>query len=1117
MLRQDQKPAESILGYQIRERIGAGGYGEVWVAEAPGGLPKAVKLVFGYHDENRAQRELKALNRIKEVRHPFLLSLERIDIVDGRLVVVTELAEKCLKDRFQECVTSGLPGIPREELLGYIGDAAEALDFISNAHSLQHLDIKPENLLLLGGHVKVADFGLVKDIHDGTQSLMAGLTPMYAPPELFDGKPSRSSDQYSLAIVFQEMLTGVRPFPGTTAAQLAAQHLHGTPQLASLPQADQSTVRRALAKSPSARFADCRSFASELKRREVKRPMRVRSPRADETDEGREKGETPDATLVPGSDEAIRAKCVEQKLSPVEFDVEESTFRPVLFLGVGETATNVLRQLKRTLQQRLGDSASLPAIRILCVDTDVASLDQATRGNDLSCLDHRETLAIPLRGARDYRGKADAHLNWLSRRWIYNVPRSGQTECLRPLGRLAFVDHHEAVFSRLLELIEVISEPQSVKATAEVVGLPRSELGPRVFIVTSISGGVGSGMVADLAYAVRTVLAEAGCKNSEVIGLLSYSTGRVGSRRGLTVANAFSCLSELHHFSQAAGFPGDPSCDLPAFAETQPFDGMYLLDLGCDPLPDEYDAAASTLAEYLYLSSATPCADYFEACRIADDPGDGKLVARTLGLFQSSFSEGDLLSLPTSIMSRQLIAQWLEELDSETVREQVRTLVGMEFEERRLDPQMLTHSFETNVREALGYEIREAVQTGIQPLVEQAEELIRQHGGQVVMQRLVDAVDQALQPRYVRNRILFGSKEQDVQAAVIQTIVEDAAQSIVEAVCDKFDRPGARLSFSECFHRLCGERLRSSREQLAATCEAVQREINRIEARIVAWERDRDAAQSGSVDPARELDDLMRQYGAARFAIWIAEAVKQILAKVEHSIDEYGTCLHDFRQSLKSVQQFYQTSIEERERRVAMQSWGPDGLIASLVYRHLTLRLPALTSRLGKLFYRDYIEPLGGLGGLLENCRNDWKHDFEQAVDRAARGVAVEVLGETDLDEMFAEAVLDDATLAEWTVQSLAAAVPHLLTTCGGNSRVAVAIPKGSGPGRLAKAFCDSVEDKPFYLPATQADVAICYEVGMISPTQVAATLIHSCPESVDLVKRIHTRIDVDWEPIINL
>jgi serine/threonine protein kinase len=258
--------AEPIPGYRMRERIGAGGYGEVWTADAPGGLVKAIKFVYGFLNEDRASRELKALNRIKTVRHPFLLSLERIEIVDGQLLIVTELAEASLKERFDGYRASGLPGIPRDELIRYMRDTADVLDFMNEEHSLQHLDIKPENLLVLAGRVKVADFGLVKDIHDATASLMGGLTPLYAPPEVFDGRPSRRSDQYSLAIVYQEMLTGELPFPGTTAMQLARQHMQARPRLSSLPEHDQEIVARALSKAPVDRFANCRELIDALAR-----------------------------------------------------------------------------------------------------------------------------------------------------------------------------------------------------------------------------------------------------------------------------------------------------------------------------------------------------------------------------------------------------------------------------------------------------------------------------------------------------------------------------------------------------------------------------------------------------------------------------------------------------------------------------------------------------------------------------------------------------------------------------------------------------------------------------------------------------------------------------------
>ncbi|MBA4190762.1 MAG: hypothetical protein C0467_22480 [Planctomycetaceae bacterium] len=262
--------AEPLPGYRLIEPLGRGGFGEVWKCEAPGGLHKAVKFVAGGASEDgqgerRFAQELEAFQQIKAIRHPFLLTLERVEIVGGELIMVMELADRQLQDRFRECRTCGLPGIPRDELLAYFADGAEALDMISAKYGLQHLDVKPANLFLVAGHVKVGDYGLVARLDpDGPASGNRGLTPKYVAPEALRGDPSNRSDQYSLALVYQELLTGTFPYNGRTAQQIMLQHVSSKPDLTPLPAGDQPIVAQALSKDPEQRFSSCLAFVQAL-------------------------------------------------------------------------------------------------------------------------------------------------------------------------------------------------------------------------------------------------------------------------------------------------------------------------------------------------------------------------------------------------------------------------------------------------------------------------------------------------------------------------------------------------------------------------------------------------------------------------------------------------------------------------------------------------------------------------------------------------------------------------------------------------------------------------------------------------------------------------------------
>ena len=597
---------EPIPGYVLQERLGAGGFGEVWKSLAPGGLFKAVKFVYGRLDDVRAVRELKSLEQIKEVRHPFLLSLERIEVIDGHLVIVTELADASLRDRFEQCCEMGMTGIPRKELLVYLRDTADALDYLCNSKAVQHLDVKPENLLLVGNRIKVADFGLLRDIRETAASLTS-LTPTYSAPEVFDGRTNRQSDQYSLAIVFQEMLTGVLPFDGRTPAQLAAQHVNCEPDLTSLSPADRFAIARALNKDPSKRFESCGEFANCLidptanvtgllpsqpkarKRRVSRNNEREVSQNEKSSHDGHTRIVTPpEITYLPA----------------IPLPSESPSYRPTLFIGIGGTGARVLRHLRRRFTYRFGGGQAAPALQMLLLDTDVDALKVATRGDEDSALSSEETLLLRLREPQTYR-ESMADLASVSRRWIYNIPRSRRTEGLRSLGRIALLDHAKSVLDRLKWAVATATDRQSIDESSRNTGEDFHHESPRVFVIASIAGGTGSGMALEVGYAIRQVLTELALGDHDVCGVLAHSTRESTKARGLAAASAYACLNELRHYSQPGNdYPGEPTCGLGGFRENSgPFRSTYVVHFGDDLRESEFDTATEGLAEYLSTST----------------------------------------------------------------------------------------------------------------------------------------------------------------------------------------------------------------------------------------------------------------------------------------------------------------------------------------------------------------------------------------------------------------------------------------------------------------------------------------------------------------------------------
>ena len=258
--------------YQIIKTLGEGGMANVYLAhDTILDRNVAVKVLRGdlADDEKFVRRFQRDAIAASSLSHPNIVEMYDVGEDDGQYYIVMEYVDgmtlkQVLKKRGHLSVTE------------VVDIMLQVTDGMAHAHDayIIHRDIKPQNIMILSnGMIKITDFGVATALNSTqltqTNSVMG--TVHYLPPEQANGKGSTiRSDIYSMGIMMYELLTGLVPYKGDNAVEIALKHLkEPLPSVrkfnSSIPQSIENVIIKATAKNPKNRYTDARAMHEDLK------------------------------------------------------------------------------------------------------------------------------------------------------------------------------------------------------------------------------------------------------------------------------------------------------------------------------------------------------------------------------------------------------------------------------------------------------------------------------------------------------------------------------------------------------------------------------------------------------------------------------------------------------------------------------------------------------------------------------------------------------------------------------------------------------------------------------------------------------------------------------------
>ncbi|HKD35916.1 MAG TPA: tubulin-like doman-containing protein, partial [Pirellulales bacterium] len=311
-----------------------------------------------------------------------------------------------------------------------------------------------------------------------------------------------------------------------------------------------------------------------------------------------------------------------------EVDVAGETTQPVLYISIGGVGTRILSYLSDLRAQQAKVIEQAVPVELMAIDTDRQELKDACSMKWKNPLSSNDIVCTSLRLPQEYRDRNQLNLEWLSHRWLYNIPRSLETRGYRPLGRLALLDHIDealALVDRKLAALAAVEGSSADKSEPSVI---------RAMLLAGMGGGTGGGMAIDVANAVRSRIHKLGRQARIECVLVCTCVGNP-SATPLSVANTYALLKELQ-VASAFGNCGPQGAlkDVRPFESSdRPFDTIYCVRAK-QQAEGSVDEGLRAIAEQLTVAATDGVRQPLTSCRQTTEKepaGRDSFLLRTFG------------------------------------------------------------------------------------------------------------------------------------------------------------------------------------------------------------------------------------------------------------------------------------------------------------------------------------------------------------------------------------------------------------------------------------------------------------------------------------------------------